>query len=296
MNRFSIRDIENLTGIKAHTLRIWEQRHGILVPKRTDTNIRYYDDNDLKKALRVALLNQNGYKISHIQRMDDEQIGNILNSTSDQQFQFDHLVNNLLECMLDMDTFRFETLLDKYVSEYGIEETIEKLLFSFLEKIGFMWMTDRIFPAHEHLVSNVITRKLLLAIEKLPPTDNRKRHNTVLLFLPEGELHEIGLLYMHYILLKNRRNVIYLGANSPVSQVELVCQTLAPCYLYTHITAASNDFDIQNYFRRLSNIATVDKVFASGTIIQKNKITEELNKVNFFTTLEDTKEHLSKLM
>lgn len=296
MNRFSIRDIENLTGIKAHTLRIWEQRHGILIPKRTDTNIRYYDDNDLKKALRVALLNQNGYKISHIQRMDDKQIGDILNSTSDREFQFEYLVNNLLECMLDMDTVRFEQHLDKYIVDYGIEQTIETLLFAFLEKIGFMWMTDRIFPAHEHLVSNIIARKLLLAIEKLPETDNRKRQNTFLLFLPEGELHEIGLLYMHYLLLKNRRNIIYLGANSPASQVELVCRTLAPCYLYTHITAASNDFDIHNYFHRLSSISTVDKVFASGTIIQKNKIDTTLNKVFFFTTLQETKDNLINLL
>lgn len=288
MNRFSIRDIENLTGIKAHTLRIWEQRHGIIIPKRTETNIRYYDDVDLKKALRVALLNQHGYKISQIQRMSDEEIDQLLRETADAGFQFEYMLNNMLEATIDMDYEKFEHLLDKYTRKFGIEQTVEQLLFNFLRKIGIMWMTNRIFPAQEHLVSNIIARKILVATEKLP----RKFDFTApkfLLFLPEGELHELGLLYVQYMLLKLNKNVAYLGSNTPLSEVELVCKTIKPKYLYTHITSVSNDFDVVEYFHKLSKIHPINKIFASGSMVQKHKISSVAENVIFLTSLAETK-------
>lgn len=291
MNRFSIRDIENLTGIKAHTLRIWEQRHGIIIPKRTDTNIRYYDDRDLKKALRVALLNQHGYKISHIQRLTDKQIDQLLRETADAGFQFEYLLNNLLEATIDMDSDKFETLLDKYTRKFGIEQTVEQLLFAFLRKIGIMWMTNRIFPAQEHLVSNIISRKILLATERLPRKMDFARPR-FLLFLPEGEIHELGLLYVQYLLLRFNKNVAYLGPNTPIHEVEIVVETLKPKFLYTHITSVANDFDFEGYFSRLSNLP-VNKIFASGTTVQKQRIPEGLNKVVFLCSLPEAKSVLA---
>ncbi len=286
MNRFSIRDIENLTGIKAHTLRIWEQRHGIIIPKRTDTNIRYYDGNDLKQALRVALLNQHGYKISRIQKMNDEEISTLLRETADVGFQFEYLLNNLVEATIDMDTARFEMLINKYIKKFGIEQAVEQLIFSFLEKIGIMWMTNRIFPAQEHLVSNIITRKILLAIEKLPLSSGFAK-SKFLLFLPEGEIHEIGLLYVQYHLLKHGNAVIYLGANAPTDQVALVCKATEPDYLYTHITSTSNDFDLNTYLLKLSEIHKDKQVYVSGSMLQKSKITTPINNITFLTTLEE---------
>lgn len=291
MNRFSIRDIENLTGIKAHTLRIWEQRHGIIIPKRTDTNIRYYDDKDLKKALRVALLNQHGYKISHIQRLTDKQIDQLLRETADAGFQFEYLLNNLLEATIDMDGDKFEVLLDKYTRKFGIEQTVEQLLFAFLRKIGIMWMTNRIFPAQEHLVSNIISRKILLATERLPRKMDFTRPR-FLLFLPEGEIHELGLLYVQYLLLRFNKNVAYLGANTPIHEVELVVETLKPKFLYTHITSVANDFDFEGYFTKLSALP-VNKIFASGTTVQKQRIPEGLNKVFFLCSLPEAKSVLA---
>lgn len=293
MNRFSIRDIQNLTGIKAHTLRIWEQRHGIIVPKRTETNIRYYDADDLKTALRVALLNQNGYKISRIQKMNEEEIDRVLRETADKGFQFEYLLNNLIEATIDMETDRFEILVDKYIKKFGIEEAVEKLIFSFLEKIGIMWMTNRLFPAQEHLVSSVITRKILLAIENIHQKHDFTQ-SKYLLFLPEGEFHEIGLLYMHYLLLKHHKNVIYLGANSPLDQVELVANTLKPDFLYTHITSASNDFDVNGYFKKLSEIHKGKTVYTSGTMLQKNKLIHPPANVVFLASLEETRDIIHK--
>ena len=291
MNRFSIRDIENLTGIKAHTLRIWEQRYGIVKPKRTDTNIRYYDGNDLKQALRVALLNHHGYKISRIQNMSEEEINRLLQETADSGFQFQFLLNKLLEATIDMDTEKFESLLNKYIKKFGIEQAVEQLLFAFLEKIGIMWMSNRIFPAQEHLVTNIVTRKILMATERLPPKMSFTQ-SKFLLFLPEGEIHELGLLYMQYQLMKYNKNVLYLGANTPLADVHFVCKAQKPQYLYTHITSVSNDFDIHHYLNQLANIHPSNKIFVSGSLAQKEKISDIPHNVIFLTTLYDTKNTL----
>eukprot|EP01136_Pigoraptor_vietnamica_P033656 Opistho-1_new@96735 len=209
MNKFSIKDIENLTGIKAHTIRIWEQRYGILQPKRTPTNIRYYDALDLKLALRISLLNNYGYKISRIHEMSEEDMNSLIQKINDKDFKLQLLVNELLEATLAMNIDKFEKLVNEYMHKYGIEQTIEQLVFNFLEKIGIMWMTDRLFPAQEHMVSNVVYRKLAVAIEGLPPKDAGATPS-VLLFLPEGEIHDIGLMYVNYLLHKYGKNPIYL--------------------------------------------------------------------------------------
>lgn len=287
MNRFSIKDIENLTGIKAHTLRIWEQRHGIIIPKRTETNIRYYDGDDLKQALRVALLNKHGYKISRIQKMSADEITDILSDTSDTDFQFEHLITKLLEATVDMDTDKFEYLLDKYINKYGIEAAVEQLIFNFMQKLGLLWMTSRIFPAQEHLVSNIIHRKILLAIEHLPMQPSYKKK--YLLFLPEGELHEIGLMYLQYLLLKNGNRVIYLGANTPIDQVELVYQALKPDHLYTHLTSVSKDFDIYKYISKISEIQDKGILYVSGVMQQRNTMYDIPENVVLINSLEAAK-------
>ncbi len=179
-------------------------------PKRTDTNIRYYDAEDLKIALRIVLLNNHGYKISRIHKMTGAEMNALIQKINDEKFKLQLLVNELLEATLAMDIDLFELLLNNYFKKNGIEKLVEELLFEFLEKIGLMWMTDRIFPAQEHLVSNVIYRKLAVAIETLSPKQETAAPS-VLLFLPQGELHDIGLMYVYYILLKNNKNPIYLG-------------------------------------------------------------------------------------
>lgn len=288
MNRFSIRDIQNLTGIKAHTLRIWEQRHHIIQPKRTETNIRYYDAEDLKTALRVSLLNKHGYKISRIQKMSEDEIDKVLSETINADFQFGHQLNKLIVAAIEMNVQQFEQQIDKYIYKYGLDTTIERLLFAFMEKIGVLWMTNQLIPAQEHLVSNVIIRKTLLAIEEMHSSVDTSQPK-YLLFLPEGEFHEIGLLYMHYLLVKGNKNVIYLGANSPLHEVDIVCQALKPNYLYTHITAASNDFDIVRYVSKLSNLSTPQNIFISGSMIQRHKLTNLPSNITFVSSLLEAK-------
>jgi DNA-binding transcriptional MerR regulator len=295
MNRFSIKDVENLTGIKAHTLRIWEQRYGIVVPQRTDTNIRYYSSEDLKQILKIVLLNQHGYKISRIKNMTDEESNRLLHQASDSEFQYNILINDLLEATIDMDTNRFDTMLNTYIKKNGIEQAVEHLLFGFLEKVGVLWMSDHIMPAHEHLVSNIIVRKIIAAIEKLPQQPKAEQ-TKYLLFLPEAENHETGLLYVQYYLLKQGKTVIYLGNDTPIDQVRYVSKELNIKYLYTHITAGSGDFDIARYLKKLSDMHPECMIMVSGLVVQRRKLINIPANVTILQSLAQAKAHLYKTL
>jgi len=294
LNRFSIRDIENLTGIKAHTIRIWEQRYGILQPKRTDTNIRYYDADDLKIALRISLLNNHGYKISRIHQMSAHDMSALVQKITDSGFKLQLLVSELLEATLAMDIDLFEELLDGYLKKNGLEDMVEQLIFQYLEKIGMMWMTDRIFPAQEHLMSNVIYRKLAVAIETLPPKQAGAGPR-VLLFLPEGELHDIGLMYIHYILLKNGKAPIYLGPNTPLLDAALVYNQMKPEYIYIHLTAPANEFDVNKYVQKLGVYFKESTVLLSGGAIISKKIVTRPNNIKTLKSLEEVRNMLLEI-
>ncbi|RYZ56473.1 MAG: MerR family transcriptional regulator [Sphingobacteriales bacterium] len=292
MNRFSIKDIENLTGIRAHTIRIWEQRYGILQPKRTDTNIRYYDADDLKTALKVALLNENGYKISKIHQMSADEMSSLISKVTDDEFRLRVQVNKLIEATLGMDIHLFEQLVDDYIRKWGMEKAVEQLIFLFLEKIGLMWMTDRIFPAQEHLVSNVIYRKLAIAVEKLAPAP--KDAVRVLLFLPEGETHDLGLMYVQYLLRKLGKDAIYLGPDTPVKEVGFVINALRPDFAYLHLTSVVEEFDGNQYLQRISQSFPQTNFLVSGSMLRSRKYTQPGN-MRFLYSLEEAREALKVL-
>jgi len=293
MNRFSIKDIENLTGIKAHTIRIWEQRYGILQPKRTPTNIRYYDSEDLKLALRVALLNSYGYKISRIHQMTTDEMNSLIGKVGDKDFRLQALVNELLEATLAINIDLFETLIDQYIRKNGIEQTVEQLIFLFLEKIGLMWLSDRIFPAQEHLISNVIFRKIAVAIEQLPPKLSTNA-TSILLFLPEGEIHDLGLLYVHYLLRKFHKDPIYLGPNTPLKEAAFVYEAKRPDYLYLHLTSIAEEFDANKYLQKLSRQFPDCKIFVSGSMLRAKRHQQPPNMV-FLYNLQDVRDALLAL-
>jgi len=293
MNRFSIKDIENLTGVKAHTIRIWEQRYGILTPKRTSTNIRYYTSDDLKIALRIALLNDHGYKISRIHKMNNDEMNAVIHKITDSDFKLQLVINELLEATLAMDMDAFEQLINMYQQTYGTERTIEDLIFQFLDKIGLMWMTDRMFPAQEHLASNVVYRKLAVAIESLPPKEFVNAPK-ILLFLPEGEIHDLALIYVHYLALKHTKNVIYLGPNTPLKEVEYVCEIHDPAYLYLHMTSVVEEFDGNKYLQKLGKTFAGRKIFVSGSMLRAKKYVPTAN-MQFLYSLGEVKQVINSL-
>ncbi|MGC4100288.1 MerR family transcriptional regulator [Ferruginibacter sp.] len=265
MNSFTIKDLENLTGIKAHTIRIWEQRYSFIKPERTGTNIRYYSSEELKMILNVSLLNKYGYKISHIDKMNEGEIKERILSLSQLEALQERIINELIQSMVDIDIEKLEMVLDKYIQAKGIEKAIVQIIFPFLERIGILWLTNHINPAQEHLVSNVIRRKLLVGIDGI--VTSLKVNKTVLLFLPEGEYHELGLLFMDYLLKSRGVTTVYLGCSVPMKDLEYVVKLKKPDYLYSHLTTVGQNF---NFDRFLVNITSR---FAHIPVILSGKLT-----------------------
>lgn len=242
MGAYSIKDLEQLSGIKAHTIRIWEQRYKLIEPKRTDTNIRYYDDDQLKYLLNVALLSKNGYKISKISKLSYDQfvdeVEKIYEQTllHDTDVQLDLDANDLMVSMIDMDATKFDRIYENSVRLNGFEKTITQLIYPFLEKVGILWSLDQINPAHEHFMSGLIRQKIIAAIDRLEmPKEGKK----MMLFLPAGEHHEIGLLMAHFIAKKNGCKTYYLGQNLPDKDVAASVLTIEPDLVLTFFVEPS---------------------------------------------------------
>lgn len=292
MNAFTIKDLENLSGIKAHTIRIWEQRYNFLKPQRTETNIRYYTGDELKAILNIALLNKYGYKISHIDRMQPEEILDRITTLGNAQAQQERMVNELIQHMVDMDTDTFEDVLDSYIAARGIDKTITQVIFPFLEKIGILWLTNHINAAQEHLVTNIVRQKLIVGIEGAFSHIGVKK--TIILFLPEGEHHEIGLLYTFYLMKSYGVKVIYLGSNVPMKDVEYVANLKKPDYLYCHLTSVAHNFNFEKFLNNYSIRCGQHKLVISGLLTQQYKKKAPEN-VFFKRSLAEVMEYLASL-
>jgi len=260
---FTIRELESLSGIKAHTIRIWEQRYHFLKPSRTQTNIRRYSNEELKTLLTVALLNKYGYKISRIDGMGHEQRQKAVLELPQTEAKNEHLVNELLGYMIDLKSMEFEQLLNEHIEREGIEKTLTGIVFFFLEKVGLLWQTNRIVPVQEHIVSAIIRQKIVAAIERLPFV--QASSPLFLLFLPEGEHHEMGLLFLSYLLRKNNIPVIYLGANVPLKDVNFLIQAKPVEYIYLHLTSFPRQQSFARYIQLLAAEATDAKILISGS-------------------------------
>ena len=269
MSSYSIKDLEQISGIKAHTIRIWEQRYQFLQPSRTTTNIRTYSSNELKTILNVSLLNKYGFKISHIDKMTSEQMEEKILSINQLDAPKERVVNNLIKEMVSMNMLGFEQQLDIYIAQKGIEKTINEIIFSFLERVGILWVTNHINPAQEHLATNVLRQKIIYGIEKLPPIT--KYNKRVILFLPEAEYHEIGLLFVHFLLKLNGVYVDYLGANVPMVDLEYLVKTNKVDYLFSHLTLPAKKFKFDKFINQLAEFSKVSSIILSGQLIQDYK-------------------------
>lgn len=269
MNSFTIKDLENLSGIKAHTIRIWEQRYSFLNPTRTETNIRSYSNDELQTVLNIALLNKYGYKISHIDRMTPVEINEKILSLALVEAQEERLVNELISCMIEIRMDDFESVLRSYIRTKSIDKAIIQIIFPFLQRIGILWQTNHINPAQEHLVSNIIKRKLMVGIENI--SNHVTSDKTALLFLPEGEHHEMGLLYVHYVLKSRGLQVLYLGANIPLKDVEYLTRVKEPDFLYTHLTSIANNFNFEKFLINAHHRMPDKKIIVSGFVTQAYK-------------------------
>jgi DNA-binding transcriptional MerR regulator len=269
---FTIRDLSQLTRIKPHTLRVWEQRYGLLKPQRTDSNIRLYSQEELKFLLNVAILYENGVKISHIAQLPLQELRDEVKKLTEGKIQYFSHIQGLVLAMLDLDEESFNRQLTSNSMAFGMEETISKIIFPFLQHIGILWQTNTINPAQEHFITYLIRQKLIVAIDEITGERIRKDHKKIILFLPEGELHEISLLYTCYLLKKLGHKVYYLGQSLPLQDIEAVQQIHQADVLFSIITSTPCLEDVQPYINRLAKIRGAAEVILTGYQISSQEL------------------------
>lgn len=263
MGTYSIKDLEKLSGVKAHTIRIWEQRYDLLQPLRSDTNIRSYDDQQLKKLLRLNILYNNGHKISKIADLTERQITDKIEGLLTKSDAENSVVESLTISMIDMDEGRFENVLSNYISSHGFDEFMVKIAYPFLDRIGVLWVTNVINPAQEHFISNLIRQKIVAAIDDLGPCKDPNA-KTCIAFLNEAEMHEIGLLYYSYQLKKHGFKVIYLGQMVPFDDLIDSMDAHSPDYLLTSFVNQTELGWVDNYLKRLLDRDKSVEILSSG--------------------------------
>jgi methanogenic corrinoid protein MtbC1 len=246
---------------------MWEQRYGFLKPQRTESNIRYYDSKELKRLLNIALLNRFGFRISRINQMSDEEMHEKVLSLTQPFACEERFVTELINAMMEMNLQRFEEVLDNYMLAKGLNKAVQHVIFPFLEKIGLLWVTSHLNPAQEHLVTNIIRQKLIVAIETA--YSRTEKGVTFVLFLPEGEYHELGLLYVHYLLKSKGIRTLYLGANMPLDAVASLIRRKQVDYIYVHLTSVVNSFDLNRFVREMHNLFNPLPVIISGSMTRQ---------------------------
>lgn len=268
MKKYSIKDIEKLTDIKAHTLRVWEQRYNFLVPHRTPTNIRYYDADQLKILLNVSLLVNSGKRISKVSGLSPEQLNEEvkkafarnLEEIADKSIQFK--INGLMLAMLDLDENQFKEVIIKSVSKRGMVRTLSDVVEPFLERVGGLWRTGEVTSAFEHFIHNLIRQKVIVSYDalKTPDSPNEK----YLVFLPEQEFNDIYTLLYTYVLRYNGRRIVNLGSNIPITDLVQIVEMTDPDVILTFFNRPIGIDYIQNYASRLSDAFVHKRVLIAG--------------------------------
>lgn len=250
--KYEINDIERLTGIKAHTIRIWEKRYSLVEPHRTDTNIRYYDDEHVKRLMNVATLVNAGKKISKVAQMSAADLENevyLLQVSTSDATASPALIAQLTTAMISFDRELFGSLIDKVIKRYGLQNGITSIIYPFLENVGVLWSTNEVMPAQEHFASSMIRERLITETAKLPAPWKK---GTAMLFLPPNEHHEIGLLLANCITRSAGINTIYLGAAVPFENAVRTFDRLKPTLLVSFFILHKKKMDLPGGFATLA--------------------------------------------
>ncbi|TDE15331.1 MerR family transcriptional regulator [Dyadobacter psychrotolerans] len=287
MSTYSIKDLERISNQKAHTIRIWEQRYGLLTPERTDTNIRYYNDSQLRKLLNVCTLINKGMKISQISKLTKKQIAEQIDLIIADSFQGDvhveAIINEALVSLATYDALLFEELFSNSVKRLGLRKTYLRIIYPLLVRTGLMWIKDDLLPSQEHFLSNLIRQKLFAAIDSLPFPVNPDQ--TWLLFLNEEEDHEIGLLFAYYLLRQHGKHVIYLGARVPYRDLSNVIQQCQPTHIYTFFVRNQLEQELEQLLIRLKSDFNACTICISGGDDKIQSMAESLDVLRV-TTVE----------
>ena len=286
---FSIRDMENLSGIKAHTIRIWEKRYNLFSPERTDTNIRTYNLTSLQKLLNITLLYNSGYKISKIAKMGEEKIPELVKEIVSNRSKKSHAINSMKLAMLNFDQSLFLKTYNDLMHEKSFTQIFNEVFIPLLEELGILWQTNTISPAHEHFISNLIKQKIYIHTEQLQVNEPTQKDKVFVLFLPENEIHELGLLYINYQLALKGYKTVYLGQTMPIESLVDLVKYYDNIRFISYFTVAPTQNELEDYlsdFAEVLKIAPDSRLFVLGYQIQ-NVSEETLPKaVSIFKTID----------
>jgi DNA-binding transcriptional MerR regulator len=266
MQIFTISDIENLTGIKAHTLRIWEQRYDFFQPKRKDSKHRIYDNEDLKRLLRVAYLYHQGWKISKIATLSDEDIIQIVTQSPAGPSDYASHITQLLNAMLGFNEYAFKQALNEVIEKVGFENTLIHVCYPYLTRIGNLWATNHALPAQEHFSSYLIQNRVIVETERLGVNEQSPE---IILLCPQGEFHELSLLFIQYMLRKNGWSTLYLGTNVTLTELAQIADKCGSKYIYLHLTTNFTGFEVDDYLEKICRQFPKQSILVSGGGAQK---------------------------
>ena len=272
---YSIKELEKLSGIKAHTIRIWEKRYSLIEPHRTNTNIRYYTDENLKKILNVAVLNRHGIKISSIARLNDLELKEEILRVSETSDPSNTVIDAMVLSMIDLDEYKLEAMIDKSINKIGFKSTVIDVLYPFLDKVGILWQSGDVYPAQEHFVSFLIRQKIIGATDRLSNTFNQNGKKFLLL-LPEGEWHEIALLFAQYLIKEANHEVIYLGQSVPYSDVLAIGASKRLDYILFSSSICHTGFKLDRYLEDLGGAFPDKKILYCAN--NKGELSSESSK------------------
>jgi DNA-binding transcriptional MerR regulator len=292
--RYTISDLEKLSGVQSHTIRIWEQRYQALTPHRSAGNTRYYDDEQVKRLLNLVTLTHSGIKISQACALSNAEINTFIQQTIDRNrastAEFEHFINQLLIDGMAYNEQSFNQVLSQAIKQHSLSTTYEQVILPLLNRLGMMWQQDKICTAQEHFLSNLIRQKLFTAIDGLPPANTQG--STWLLFLPEDEGHDIGLLFAKYVLRNAGQKVIYLGSHVPVSSLALAINDNQIDHLLFFMTHGRLVTDAQNYIDHLSHQFKATQIHLAGNsrLLAEVQLPE---KLNWFKSIGDLEKYIN---
>lgn len=293
MNVFSIAQLARFSGIKAHTIRMWERRYNALSPRRSQGNTRYYDGDQLRRLLNIASLHSLDFKLPELAAMADEDLFRLVREQMGPHDAgyYEYYISRLVAAGLSFDEPGFDKVLDHCIIRYGVGETYENIMYPMLNRVGLMWSCDEIPPAHEHFISNLIRQKLLVAVDALPFPE--AGGETWLLFLPEDELHETSLLFAHFLVRQSGRKAVYLGSNLPLPSLQESLKAVKPTHLLLFFVRKDSRENRQAYLDELKKQCPGETILVCGDESRFEGLIPEDN-FRFITSVEGLKEEFKQ--
>jgi DNA-binding transcriptional MerR regulator len=286
---FSIKDLENLSGIKAHTIRIWEKRYDILQPMRTDTNIRLYDLASLQKLLNITLLHDYGYKISKIATYPQEKIPSLVREIISSKTAKSHAISEFKMAMMNFDQELFFNTYNWLIAEKSFKEVFHQVFIPLMNELGLLWQSDTITPAHEHFISYLIKQKLLINTEKLQILKQTKLDKVFVLSLPMNEIHELGLMYLNYEILLHGYKTIYLGESMPIENLKDLKKHFDSIVFVSYLTVQPERDILDSYIQKMSDELLDDttELWYLGRMVEFIKKEELSDRITIFNSITE---------